>query len=143
MPEQQEHLLTSQTKALVDHAPTNIYIVNMSTLHNYQYIKATISKLLSDQICVPFIADHVSLKLRAADLLRSKKGKDTSDATPSHGEGSSTEWPAFESMKKTRGKGKGKALAPEPPPQLVRETANAGPSHSSNPHAHVQTLIAT
>ncbi|KAF8546246.1 hypothetical protein OG21DRAFT_1396496, partial [Imleria badia] len=42
VPKKQEHLLTSRTKDLVNHTPTNSYIVNTSSLHNYRWIKAAV-----------------------------------------------------------------------------------------------------
>ena len=49
---QQECLVTSQTKVLVDHTPINAYILNISTLHNYQHIEAAIPSFVCDQIHV-------------------------------------------------------------------------------------------
>ena len=56
--EKQEHALTLQTKDLVNHAPINAYIIDTSSLHNYQWIKATVPHMLYDQIYVPLISDH-------------------------------------------------------------------------------------
>ncbi|KIK80379.1 hypothetical protein PAXRUDRAFT_50663, partial [Paxillus rubicundulus Ve08.2h10] len=38
----QEHLVTMQTKDLVDHIPMNAYILNSYTLNNYQWITANV-----------------------------------------------------------------------------------------------------
>ncbi|KAF8425723.1 hypothetical protein L210DRAFT_3319884, partial [Boletus edulis BED1] len=40
--EQQERLLSSRTKVLVDHVPTNAYLLNTYSLHNYQWIISAI-----------------------------------------------------------------------------------------------------
>ena len=107
----------------------------MSALHNYQHIEAAIPKEIRDQIRASFIRDHTTVRLHAAGLLRSKKGKNPSDATSQRGEELSAEQPAFDCVKKTRSKGKGKGKAP--PIQPTTETV--GPSNLSDPHS--QTLI--
>ncbi|KAI5983205.1 hypothetical protein EDD15DRAFT_2111406, partial [Pisolithus albus] len=71
--EKQERSITSRTKDLINHAPTNAYIINTSSLHNYQWIKAVVPSTLYDQLLASSILDHTSLRLHAADLLRSKK----------------------------------------------------------------------
>ncbi|KAF8546847.1 hypothetical protein OG21DRAFT_1426020, partial [Imleria badia] len=62
----QEHLLTSRTKNLVEHACTNAYVVNTSSIHNYHWIKAAIPSILYDEIYAPLILDHAVLRVHAA-----------------------------------------------------------------------------
>ncbi|KAL4065523.1 hypothetical protein V8B97DRAFT_1846436, partial [Scleroderma yunnanense] len=40
--EQQEHLVTTRTKDLVSHLPTNAFLLNTHALHNYQHLAAVI-----------------------------------------------------------------------------------------------------
>ncbi|KIK71775.1 hypothetical protein PAXRUDRAFT_72744, partial [Paxillus rubicundulus Ve08.2h10] len=40
--ERQERLLTTRTKDVVDHVPTNAYILNTYALHNYRWITAVV-----------------------------------------------------------------------------------------------------
>ena len=128
---QQERLVTSRTKVLVDHAPINAYVLNISALHNYQHIEAAIPSFICDQIHIPFIRDHPAVRLHAASLLRSRKGKDLTADTISAG----SEQPAFDHIKKTHAKGKGKGKASP----IQSATGSAGPSNLSNPQS--QTLV--
>lgn len=114
VPKKQERLITSQTKDVINHAPTNSYIVNTSSLHNYSWIRAAVPRGIYDQIYAPVTSDHMSVRLHAARLLRSKKGADE----PADGKAKCdvgtlpAEHPAFDPPKRARGKGKGKAEAP-------------------------------
>ncbi|KAF8438190.1 hypothetical protein L210DRAFT_3679452 [Boletus edulis BED1] len=119
VPGKQERLFTSQTKDLVDHMPTNSYIVNTSSLHNYHWIKAAIPRRIYDQIYAALISDHTPLRLHAAHLLRSKQGKGdvADDGTANHDGVLPTDRPAFDRPNKaSRGKGKEKNKAPSEHP---------------------------
>jgi len=107
--EQQERLLSSRTKVLVNHTPTNAYVLNTHSLHNYQWILSAIPTSIRNQIRAPLITEHASLRLRAADLLRSKKAADIAPDP-----GNEADPPPFDRSNKTcrtAGKGKGKAKA--------------------------------
>ncbi|KAI6008574.1 hypothetical protein EDC04DRAFT_2581978 [Pisolithus marmoratus] len=141
--EKQEHLVTLRTKDLIDHAPTNAYIINTSLLHNYQWIKAVVPSMLYDQVHASSISDHISLCLHAADLLWSKKGKGgETGGTANCDDTSPAEQPAFDHWKKTRGKGK--EIAKASPIQPTIKTANSNNSSSSNVcGTHMPTTVSS
>jgi len=69
----QEHLITTRTKDIVNHKPTNAYLLNIHALHNYQYIASVLPPSLRSEGNVPLVNDHQTVRLQAAKLVRSKK----------------------------------------------------------------------
>ncbi|KAN0097891.1 hypothetical protein V8E55_002337 [Tylopilus felleus] len=124
--EKQECMLTLWVKTFVEHASMNIYVINMSSIHNYQWIKAAIPSVLYDKIYMPLILDLNCLHAKAAQVLQSKKdGKLAGDFKMSH-EPSSME-PDLSQPKKRQpicgnGKGNGKA----------QTNANSWPKHAKH-----------
>ncbi|KAH7905869.1 hypothetical protein BJ138DRAFT_1094753 [Hygrophoropsis aurantiaca] len=80
--ERQERLLTTRTKNMIDHKPTNSYVLNSYALHNYRWIAACIPPALHAQNATPFISDHSAARVQAAKLVRSKKAAETMDHEP-------------------------------------------------------------
>lgn len=113
----------------------NTYIVNTSSIHNYQWIKAAVPSVLYDEIYAPLISDHTVLRVHAAQVLRSKKNKDQSGGTNGD-EPSSTELGVFKKSQKTRRKGKGKAVPtntqPVQPHAISSDPKPSSPVSSGN-----------
>ncbi|KAG6376770.1 hypothetical protein JVT61DRAFT_1794 [Boletus reticuloceps] len=102
MLEQQERLLTSRAQLLVDHAPTNAFILNIHSLHNYQWIISAIPIQTQDQTRASLMLDHALMRSHAAETLWSKKGADGEDAIPNPA--NEADPPPFEWQSKTHTK---------------------------------------
>lgn len=136
--EKQECILTLWVKTFVEHASMNIYVINMSSIHNYQWIKAAIPSVLYNKIYMPLILDLNCLHAEAAQVLQSKKdGKLVGDFKMSH-EPSSME-PDLSQPKKRQlicgnGKGNGKAQTNAKSVQSHAAPLNPQPSSSFSSH---------
>ncbi|KAF8430572.1 hypothetical protein L210DRAFT_1019310 [Boletus edulis BED1] len=104
--ERQERLLTTRTRLLVDHAPTNAFILNIHSLHNYWWIVSAIPIQTRHQIRASLVPDHALMRSHAVETLRSKKGADGEDAIPNPA--NEADPPPFDRQSKTRQKGKAK-----------------------------------
>ena len=133
MYEWQERLLTSCTKFVIDHAPTNAYILNTHSLHNYHWINSVLPASIHTQCSSPLIPEHTSLCLRAAGSLQSKKGSDHEEENAATNLDEAADPPPFDQVKNTRrkNKAKGKAKATPPPVQLATGRANPEPPNRS------------
>ena len=69
----QECLVTTQTKKVVKHSPTNAYLLNTHALHNYWKILAVLPPDLCKQFEAATVMDHNSLCLHAVELLCTPK----------------------------------------------------------------------
>ena len=96
--EWQERLVTSRTKVLLEHAPTNAFILNIHSLHNHQWIMSAIPIQTQDQLKASPMLDHASMRSHAAETLQSKKGANGEDTTPNTA--NETEPPAFDQQSK-------------------------------------------
>ena len=100
--ERQERLLTSCTKFVIDHAPTNVYILNTHSLHNYHWINSVLPASIHTQCSSLLIPEHTSLRLRAASSLRSKKGSDHEEEHAAANLNKAADPPPFDQVKNTR-----------------------------------------
>ena len=65
---QQEHEMTGNTHALVDHDPEARFVVNIHSIHNYKLIATVIPQ----DLLVPFTSvngDVIALRKKAAGLV--------------------------------------------------------------------------
>ena len=78
-PVQQEHEMTGNTRALVDHDPEARFVINIHLIHNYKLIAAVIPQ----DLLVPFTSvngDVIALRKKAAGLVRGEKQGDNDNA---------------------------------------------------------------
>lgn len=112
--ERQERQETNKTKTIIEHAPTNIFILNMHALHNYKRIAAVVpSKLLAEHGAA-HITDHTAIRLHTAKILQQNKAVDEgnpSSTTQANSGETSEATPAFERPANKRKKGKEKVSA--------------------------------
>ena len=124
------------TKKVVEHSPTNAYLLNMHALYNYQWILAVLPPDLYTWLKAAVVTDHDSLCLHAAKLICA--------STPTEGESilanstlNSLEQPALAFVKatklgtrkvskamKTKGKGKAKPSGATPKAAAAASTSN-------------------
>ncbi|KAL4075014.1 hypothetical protein V8B97DRAFT_2022606 [Scleroderma yunnanense] len=65
--------LTTRTKDLVSHSPTNTFLLNTHALHIYQHLAAVIPPSFHSQFKFPLITDHETIYLNAAKAVCAKK----------------------------------------------------------------------
>lgn len=136
MPEYQERLVSTRTKKVIEHSPTGAYILNTHALHNYHQVLSVLSLDIHKQLTAAIVANHNSLLLYAATLLRAAKvteGEPTS--TGSAVDTSEKTAPAFVKVvangnrkapmtTKEKRKGKGKPSEGAPKNAAVSTSAN-------------------
>lgn len=125
---QQEQILTSCTKAIVKHLPTQSFFLNTYSIHNYIHIKSVLPKVLHNS---PIQVTNVNtiwklIIMKLKEKWAANQGVTSTDAMPTSPE---SQHPAFEhATKKPQAKAKGKVKAKSP---LVASYRIAGPPDAS------------
>jgi hypothetical protein len=127
--ERQERQETTKSKDVLDHVPTNAYVLNTHSIHNYKWIAAVTPSAIRNQCKSAFIADHQAVRLHAAKLVREKKAVEGDNPVIV----SSTEPnqpPAFARGKQSKGKGRAKNTTKTTTPAATNNASAPGPSYA-------------
>lgn len=123
----QEQILTSPTKAIVKHCPTQSFFLNTYSIHNYIHIKSVLPEALHNS---PIrVTDANAIQKLAVAKLKEKQANQGITSADTTSTGPDNQHSAFEPMKKPQAKAKGKAKAKSPP---VASHSIPGPSVASS-----------